>query len=412
MVVFLDGLDNLITCVPPGEIYLQKFGLSGFSFVISIESSVTSLIHKGKTAEYPTSDPFNQAGSSAFTTTGRSDSEPTLRYDFAVAHFLNILDAAGNPHGATFVDTLNALCAFLGPVAGGGSGEVNDAVNIGTGAGVYKQKTGVDLELRRVNSNDFTVTENANDITVNASTSMITNQTNVTAASGMQVLLEDSGTLKRANVSTFLGGGPPEIFTDNSFISTHDLTGQTNNFNTDINSYNGFASCSPFYLSADVIISRIGIEQRNASSVGVSARIGIFEYISNAGAYVPNYRFDKVYQMPTAVNAGVTGVQIFTLSPTVTLTGGKVYAAVVVHDSPTLAAGSPDKPSYFGARQLSLNKIIGRNPSSVTTLGRTLETTTNATVSGGVITNTINFTNIGQGNFSANPYIYLDIENA
>jgi len=152
MVVFLDGLDNLITCVPPGEIYLQKFGLSGFSFVISIESSVTSLIHKGKTAEYPTSDPFNQAGSSAFTTTGRSDSEPTLRYDFAVAHFLNILDAAGNPHGATFVDTLNALCAFLGPVAGGGSGEVNDAVNIGTGAGVYKQKTGVDLELRRVNS--------------------------------------------------------------------------------------------------------------------------------------------------------------------------------------------------------------------------------------------------------------------
>jgi hypothetical protein len=144
----------------------------------------------------------------------------------------------------------------------------------------------------------------------------------------------------------------------------------------------------------------------------VSARIGIFEYISNAGAFVPNYRFDKVYQMPIAVNAGVTGVQIFTLSPTVTLTGGKVYMAIIVHDSPTLAAGSPDKPTYFAARQLSLNNIIGRNPSSVTVLGRTLETTTNATVSGGVIASTINFTTIGTGNFSANPYIYLDIENA
>lgn len=308
------------------------------------------------------------------------------------------------------LSSVDAVTFVTSPTSGGG--EANTASNIGTGVKVFAQKVGVDLEFRTLISPDFDLQQNTNDVTMSAASDMITNQSNVTPTAGMQVLLEDSGTLKRTDASNFLGGGAPEIFTDNSFISNFDLTGQTSAFNTNTNSYNGFASSSPFYLSADVIVSRIGVEQTNATSVGVSARIGIFEYISNAGAFVPNYRFDKVYQMPTAVNAGVTGVQIFTLSPTVTLTGGKVYMAIIVHDSPTLAAGSPDKPTYFAARQLSLNNIIGRNPSSVTTLGRTLETTTNATVSGGVIASTINFTSIGTGNFSANPYIYLDIENA
>ena len=297
----------------------------------------------------------------------------------------DIRDQANNLVGDLY-DVVKYLSAFIyyGETAidisggAGGGGEDNTASNVGTGEGIFKQKTGVDLEFKSlIAGSNITLTSGTDDIRIDAAS-----------------------------------GGIPEIFTDNSFVSNFDLTGQTSAFNTNTNSYNGFASSSPFYLSGDVIVSRIGIEQTNATSVGVSARIGIYEYISNAGAFVPNYRFDKVYQMPTAVNAGITGVQIFTLSPTVTLTGGKVYMAIVVHDSPTLAAGSPDKPTYFAARQLSLNNIIGRNPSSVTVLGRTLETTTNATVTGGVIASTINFTTIGQGNFSANPYIYLDIENA
>ena len=420
MVIFLDENDNLIGSVSPGSVVLAQVGFEGFVFITSPEI-------------------------------------------FAVYNYADILDEAGSPHGATYLDTLNALCVFLNfQPGGGGSGEVNTASNVGagdgvfkqktgvdlefksftagtnitltssadeiqidaagggesntasnvgTGAGVFKQKTGVDLELRKVNSNDFAVTENANDITVNASTSMITNQSNVTPASGMQVLLEDSGTLKRSDVSNFLGG-PPEIFTDNSFINTFDLSGQRSSNNTDINSYTGFASCSPFYLSADVIISRIGIEQRNASSVGLTAKIGIYEYISNAGAYTPPYRFNLVYQMPTNVNAAITGAQIFTLSPTVTLTGGKVYAAVVVHDTPTLAPGAGNKPTYFGARTLTLNNIIGRNPGGISTLGRTLETTTNAIITAGNLPSPLDFNSIGQGNFSANPYIYFDIINA
>lgn len=291
-------------------------------------------------------------------------------------------------------------------------GEVNTASNVGTGAGVFKQKTGVDLEMRSISSSDFNVTEGVDEIEIQAIPAMITNQSNVTPAGGMQVLLEDSGTLKRGDVSTFLGSGTPEKFIDNSFINTFDLSGQISNNNTDINSYTGFASCSPFYLSADVIISRIGIEQRNSSSVGLTAKIGIYEYISNAGAYTTPYTFNLIYQMPTNVNAAITGAQIFTLSPTVTLTGGKVYAAIVVHDTPTLAAGAGNKPTYFGARSLSLNNIIGRNPGVISTLGRTLETTTNAIITAGNLPSTIDFTSIGQGNFSANPYIYFDMINA
>lgn len=50
---------------------------------------------------------------------------------------------------------------------GGGSGEVNTASNVGTGEGLFKQKTGVNLELKSLLAGSgIIVTNNANDLTI------------------------------------------------------------------------------------------------------------------------------------------------------------------------------------------------------------------------------------------------------
>ena len=61
-------------------------------------------------------------------------------------------------------DTINAInINASGTITGGGIGEVNTASNIlGSGVGLFKQKNGVDLEFKRVNtgSNKVTITDN------------------------------------------------------------------------------------------------------------------------------------------------------------------------------------------------------------------------------------------------------------
>ena len=294
-----------------------------------------------------------------------------------------------------------------------GGGEANTASNIGTGVKVFAQKVGVDLEFRTLISPDFDLQQNTNDVTMSAASDMITNQSSVTPASGMQVLLEDSGILKRGDVSSFLGsGGGQEPYIGNSLISTLDLSGQSSVNNTDIDSYNGFAVGVPFMLQKDVDLNAFIVVQNNATSVGLTAKFGIFKYTGNSGAFTTPYVFTKEYQHPTDINAGITGSQSFTLTTPYTFTAGDVYMCIIVHDTPTLAAGSPDKPAYTGRRTLGQSNIIGINPSNLSQYGRTLQTNSNATISGGNIASTINFDVIGQGNFAATPLIYLDIENA
>ena len=52
---------------------------------------------------------------------------------------------------------------------GGGGGESNTASNVGTGDGIFKQKTGVDLEFKSlIAGTNLSIVNNANDLTINA----------------------------------------------------------------------------------------------------------------------------------------------------------------------------------------------------------------------------------------------------
>ena len=207
-------------------------------------------------------------------------------------------------------------------------------------------------------------------------------------------------------------GGGQEPYIGNTLITTLDLSGQSSVNNVDVNSYNGFAVGVPFIFQEDVNLHRFIVVQNNATSVGTAAKFGIFKYTGNSGAFTTPYVFTKEYQHTTDINAGITGTQSFTLTTPYTFTAGDVYMCIIVHDTPALVSGSPDKPAYTGRRTLGQSNIIGINPANLSQYGRVLQTNSNATISGGNIASTINFDVIGQGNFAATPLIYLDIENA
>ena len=98
--------------------------------------------------------------------------------------------------------------AYVTTPAPPGSGEVNTASNVGGGAGVFKQKTGVDLEFRSLSSSDLNITEGADEIEIQAQPQLITNYSNITPVAGMKVLLENSGTLRSTDVANFLASTP------------------------------------------------------------------------------------------------------------------------------------------------------------------------------------------------------------
>jgi len=88
----------------------------------------------------------------------------------------NIQNSGGTPIG-NLTDVVKYLNGFI--FSGStttqtettpSGGEINDGVNVGLGDGVFKQKTGVDLEFKTlIGGTNVTITNNANDLTIDAS---------------------------------------------------------------------------------------------------------------------------------------------------------------------------------------------------------------------------------------------------
>jgi len=130
MVAITTSADVPISSEPFGNVRLRPFGTSGISFVrLSTNEAIAE-----------------------------------------IADFSNILDESGAAYSVTYLGTLSALNAFLDkccPDGGGGSGEVNTASNVGAGEGVFKQKTGVDLQFKTlIAGSGIEIQNNTNDLTI------------------------------------------------------------------------------------------------------------------------------------------------------------------------------------------------------------------------------------------------------
>jgi hypothetical protein len=106
-------------------------------------------------------EPLSQSAYSSAPTTGASKGAWGVKVINGVAEGMYI-DSNGNEV---------QLTSGGSPIGGGGGGETNTGSNVGaTGAGVFKQKSGVQLQFRKIKAGaNVTVTENADDIEISAS---------------------------------------------------------------------------------------------------------------------------------------------------------------------------------------------------------------------------------------------------
>ena len=132
----------------------------------------------------------------------------------------------------------------------GGTGEANTASNVGTGDGdVYKQKTGVDLELKTIKAGtNITVTNNADDITIAASADSGEVNTASNVGTGVDVFKQKTGVDLEMRT---LVEGTNITLTENA----NDITITAAGGGGSAASINGVALDSGFYIMGDIAAS-------------------------------------------------------------------------------------------------------------------------------------------------------------
>mgnify|MGYP003313209706 CR=1 FL=1 len=239
--------------------------------------------------------------------------------------------------------TLNAGANDITIDATGGSGEVNTASNLGSGEGVFAQKTGVDLEFKSLTAGtNITLTGAANDVTIDAT------------------------------------GGGKEGFKVPSTIYPFQIMGTSGEvlqmIAQTMSRYT--IDTSPMVFQQDVNLLEIRANINNPSSGSFTAPCAVYELNSKAVASGLNYyEYTKVQQFtPVFTWTGGAGnaTQILTITPNFTFIAGKVY--VVIGMSDYLSGGN--NSIVTGVRYIGTNKLLNWNSSFSTLFGRTLRAAT------------------------------------
>ena len=230
--------------------------------------------------------------------------------------------------------------AYVTTPSSGGGGEVNTASNVGTGTEVFKQKTGVDLEFRKINSTELNVTQNTNDITLSANSALISGQSSVTPAAGMEVLVNDSGTLKKGDVSAFIGGTVKNKYINNALVNPTPFVWGNTVASLGANRMFGVL----WQLNQKIPID--GLTINKGTTAGGNMTAAIYKYNESTNL------FDKIAN--TEVNTFNTSISGFqTVSITATTLEQGIYMNVMHADT---AHGS-----FGGLQQPRLDPPLGRD---------------------------------------------------
>jgi len=230
--------------------------------------------------------------------------------------------------------------AYATVPASGGSGEVNTASNVGAGVKSFKQKSGVDLEFRTITSADFNLTQGTDEIEIQAHPTMITNQSAVTPAAGMEVLLNDSGALKKGDVSAFIGGTVKNKYIDNVLVNPTPFAWGNTVASLGANRMVGLL----WQLNQKIPIDGLTINKTSTSGGNMTAAIYKYNESTNL--------FDKIAN--TEVNTFNTSISGFqTVSITATTLEQGIYMNVMHADT---AQGG-----FGGLQQPKLDPPLGRD---------------------------------------------------